>query len=129
MEYFHGSKIPNNLLTGLSLFAVNKDESRCVALSIKARKLSVPDAEKLAILIAIQMAKKLNGKTSIFSDCQGAISIIKEETRNGIPITYVSAHVGIIGNEAANRLAKMGTLQSSPDFNKFWQNYHYDSFD
>ena len=52
-----GSKIPNNPLTGLSLFAVNKDESRCVALSIKARKLSVPDAEKLAILIAIQMAK------------------------------------------------------------------------
>ena len=68
-----GSKIPNNPFTGLSVIATNRDESKSIALSIKARKLTVPDAEKLAILIAFKMANRLNGKTSIFSYCQLAL--------------------------------------------------------
>ena len=65
--------------------------------------------------------QKLSGKTIIYSDCKSAISIHKGRNHNpDISISHVPAHVGIVGNEAADWLAKQGTKPGNINWEKFW---------
>jgi ribonuclease HI len=90
-------------------------------LGIYSDRLTVPQAETAALRTAIRIAKDLEGRTTIYSDCKSAIfkhGIVIHP--NKIQVHHVPAHVGIAGNEAADMLAKAGTLEKDIQWISFW---------
>ena len=49
------------------------------------------------------------------------LQFTREENTANISIAHIPAHIGIVGNEAADRLAKFGTVSNELiDWGKFW---------
>eukprot|EP01129_Flabellula_baltica_P003233 TRINITY_DN1303_c0_g2_i4.p1 TRINITY_DN1303_c0_g2~~TRINITY_DN1303_c0_g2_i4.p1 ORF type:complete len:453 (+),score=48.70 TRINITY_DN1303_c0_g2_i4:2466-3824(+) len=77
--YTDGSSIESNDFTVFSIIFKNLKTDQTKAYSFRADgKMSVPDAEYIALQLAVQMANKLPGIKNIFSDCSSAILKAKE---------------------------------------------------
>ena len=130
--YTDGSKLTSGV-TGASFFDKTNDEKQCVRLS---NNITIYTAELIAIKLAMQwlITKGIVGKVAIFSDSLSAIQsletgistskpnlllgvrkLLKQinmENRCEITFSWIPSHVGIIGNEMADTLAKLATSKS-----------------
>ena len=130
--YTDGSKLTSGV-TGASFFDKTNDEKQCVRLS---NNITIYTAELIAIQLAMQwlITKGILGKVAIFSDSLSAIQSletgistskpnlllsvrkllkqINRENRCEITFSWIPSHVGIIGNEMADTLAKLATSKS-----------------
>jgi len=133
--YTDGSKLTSGV-TGASFFDKTNDEKQCVRLS---NNITIYTAELIAIKLAMQwlITKGIVGKVAIFSDSLSAIQsletgistskpnlllgvrkLLKQinmENRCEITFSWIPSHVGIIGNEMADTLAKLATSKSQVD--------------
>lgn len=109
--------------TGAGILIQNMSDNKKQAISLKLRNsLTVPEVEYLAIIMATKIAQKLNGKVLILSDSKAAIYKFKQQNLNlkDITLTWTPAHKGVLGNEAADRLAKAGVTNKKVRWAFFW---------
>ena len=132
--YTDGSKDPeNNTAFAFHIPELNEEKS------LKINPLSsVFTSELLAIKTALEWSIKnvhSNNNITIFSDSKSSLQAIQNynpkntstllqniieittKFKNHITLVWIPSHVGILGNEKADKLAKQATLNSSIDIN------------
>lgn len=116
-QYFtDGSKTINGC--GFAIYNKNTTQSEKVKIHDEA---SIFTAESMAINRAVDQLKDVNNKIVIFSDSLSVLESLKNienkhaivnntqiglQQNNNIKVAWVPAHVGAVGNETADRLAK-----------------------